>query len=614
MPPEDQKKDPLEALNERIYRANTNADARVREYEPKEQTKAYGWTPPPPPPPPKKRMPWTLKFLIGAGVFFLIAGGIAAFFIWHGTRAISSDRVQVTLTAPPSIASGDTVTFVVTVHNGNPAGINNATLFVQLPDGTRRADNDSQTMGQYTDTLGSIPAGGDATRTFQAKLFGAQNNTLTVPARVEYHTEGSNALFVSNGTLALTVTTSPVSVQVSSVQQSASGQPLTVNVTVRSNASTPLSGVALMAAYPSGFTFSSANPAPAMGSYFLVGDIAPGEQKTVQVTGTLLGQEGDQRVFRFTAGTANPDGTSSLGVTYAEGDGVVTVTHPFLNVGLSVGQSNESTITTMPGQLLNAMLTWQNTLSDTLSNARIQVKLSGNALAAGSIQNGSGFYSSTDSSVTFSSQTNPSLAALAPGDSGVGSFSFAVKPAAQLAGVSNPTVTLTVSVSGTNNGSGNGTPQTLTSTLTRTIKVGTQVALSSTLARTGGAITNTGPVPPVAGTETTYTVQWSAKNALNSVGGAKVSAVLPDYVKFTGKLDPANSGITYNDATHTVTWTVGDLGSGATNAASFQVSILPSSSQNGTSPVVVGTASFTGTDRFTMGQVTAQANPLTISL
>ena len=608
------RKDPLEALNERIYRANANAEARVRGYAPQAQPQAYGWTAPPPPQPPKKRMPWTLKFLIATGAFFVIAGGVAVFFLWHGTRAVSSANVQVTLTAPPSIASGDTVTFVVTVHNGNPAAIDNTNLIVQLPDGTRDAADDSKDYPQYTDTLGSIPAGGDATRTFQAKLFGAQDQSLAVSARVEYNTQGSNALFTSNGQQTLMVSTSPVSVQVMNVQQSASGQPLTLNVTVRSNASTPLSNVAVTAAYPSGFTFTSANPAPSMGSYFVIGDIAPGEEKTLQLTGTLVGQEGDQRVFRFTAGTANPDGTSSLGVSYAEGDGLVTVTHPFLNVALAVAQDNDDPVLANPGDSLNTSVTWQNTLNDTLSNASIQVKISGNALAAGSIQGGTGFYSSTDGTVTFSSQTNPALAMLAPGDTGAGAFSFGVKPTAQLVGVQDPTITLTVSVAGTDNGSGNGTPQTLTSTLTRTIKVGTQVALTSELDRTGGMITNPGPVPPVPGTKTTYTVKWTAKNPLNSVGGAKVTATLPSYVTFTGTLDPANSGITYNDATRTVTWDVGDLNPGATSAAAFQVAVLPSASQSGTSPIVVSAASFAGTDRFTQQAVSAEAQPLTISL
>jgi len=614
MPPEPEK-DPLQALNERIYRANANAEARVQGYVPQEQPKAYGWTPPPAPPPapPKRGMPWTVKFLIAAGAFFLLAGGVAAFFLLHGTRAISSDRVQVQVAGPTTIASGDTVTLVFTVHNGNPAAMNSTMLFAQMPDGTRRADDDTQSYDQYTDTLGTVNAGADATRSVQVKLFGAQNQALSIPVRVEYRTEGSNALFVSNATYTVTVSTSPVSVQVSTLTQSASGQPLTLDVAVRSNATSPLTNVALMAQpYPSGFVFTSATPAPVSGSYFLVGDLAPGEEKHVKLVGTLTGQEGDQRVFRFTVGTANPDGTNTLGVPYAEGDAVVTLTHPFLNVALSVGQSNVDPVIASPGQLLNAMLTWQNTLSGPLTNARIQVKVSGNALATGSIQGGSGFYSSTDSTVLFSAQTNPSLASLQSGDSGVGSFSFAVKPAAQLAGVPNPTITLSISVAGTQ--SGGGSAQTLTSTLTRTIKVGSEVSLTGALSHTGGMITNTGPVPPVAGTKTTYTVKWTAKNALNSVGGAKVSATLPDYVTFTGVLDPANSAITYNDATRTVTWNVGDLGSGATSAAGFQVSVLPSASQNGTSPIVVNAATFTGTDRFTSQQVSAQADPLTISL
>jgi len=61
-----------------------------------------------------------------------------------------------------------------------------------------------------------------------------------------------------------------------------------------------------------------------------------------------------------------------------------------------------------------------------------------------------------------------------------------------------------------------------------------------------------------------------------------------------------------------VTWVVGDLPAGTTNkSAAFQVSLLPSTSQQGTSPVLVFPQTITGFDRFVEQQVTSTAPDLT---
>ncbi|CAN5680212.1 hypothetical protein BH11PAT2_BH11PAT2_07730 [soil metagenome] len=619
MPPEAEKS-ALEALNERLYRPTPTAAPGVPEYSNHAQAERYGWTPPPPPPPPKPHMSWTLRFLIGTGIFFVLAGGVAAYLVIYGSRSISSDRVVITITTPtPTIASGDTVPIVVTVHNGNPTAMNGANLYVTLPPGTRDGTDGNTELNQYSDTLGTITAGGDSTRTVQAKLFGTEHQVLTIPVRVEYHVDGSSALYVANQQYEVTVSTSPISVQVQTLSESASGQPITLSVLVRSNAASPLTDLSVVAQLPFGFSLTSSTPKPVQGTYFTIGDLAPGEEKVIKLTGVLTGESADQRVFRFTAGSANRDGTSTLGLTYSEGDATVTLTKPFLNVSLSLNGQAADAVTALPGSAFTALLAWQNTLTDTLSNATIQATLSGNALDTTSIKGGTGFYRSSDSSVIFAKDTNGSLAALQGGDSGAGSFSFGVKPEAQLASVSNPSITLTVSVTGQRTQQGN-VPQSLTSTLTRTVKIQTNVALTSLLARTGGAGANTGPIPPKAGTETTYTVQLSARNSLNSVGGAKMTAVLPAYVRFvapigaSGVTQASAGGITYDDTSRTVTWNVGDVNPRATATANFQIAFLPSTSQNGTSPVVLGTQTFTGVDRYTQSQVTSTAPAITTQL
>jgi hypothetical protein len=608
MPPEERS--PLESLENRLYRNQDPKEVSVPAYSNQETPQAYGWEAPLPPPPPlpKKRMPWTVKFLIAAVLFLVLAGGAAAFLVFHGIRSFSSDRVAIQAQSVASIASGDTVSIVITVHNGNPTALNNATLFASLPEGSRTGDGTDAPLTQYSDVLGTVPAGGDATRTIQVKLFGTQGQSLTIPIKVEYRTDGSNAAFVSQKDYSITVSTSPISVQVQTLSQTASGQPLTLTVIVRSNASAPVQNVALSAQYPSGFTVQKTDPAASGTNFFTLGTLVPGDQKIIKISGVLIGQNADTRTFRFTAGSVNPNGTSSLGNSYAEGDATLAITHPFLNVALSLNRESADSVIASPGDTIGAMLTWQNTLTSTLTNASIKIAVTGNALAANSVSGGSGFYRSSDSSVIFDSSNNTPLASLAAGDTGAGSFTFAIKSPSALTGTKNPTVNLTVSVTGQQPSQG-GASQSLSSTVTRTVKIGTTVALTSTLSHTN--TTTSGPVPPKSGKETLYTVTLGAKNTLNSVGAAKDTFQIPSYVRYTGVAD---ASVSYNADTRTVTWNIGDLQPGAGSTAHLQLGFTPSTSQVGNSPVLVQDQNFSGVDRFTLQQAYASAPPLTTEL
>ncbi|MDB5265320.1 MAG: hypothetical protein JWM39_33 [Parcubacteria group bacterium] len=590
--------DPLDTLRARLYAPKPTQTVTPEVLSQGRPASTGAWTPPPPPiiKPARTKLPLSLWFLIGAGAFFAIAGIIAALFIVFGGRSVSASNVTIDVQGPTTIASGDTVPILISIKNNNPVPMNAATITVNLPDGTRNADNTDQALDQYSDTLGDIAPGTEVQRTVRAVLFGAENQALTIPIHVEYHTTGSNATTMKDQNYILTVTTSPVSVGVTGVTQVTSGQPVTLRVSVRSNATTALSNISLLAQYPFGFVATNATPAATSGSYFALGTFAPGEEKIVTVTGTLTGSEGDQQVFHFTAGTAKSDGSAALGLSYMSSDAIVAIAKPLLGLTVALNRASDDPVTVPAGQPVQGTVSWLNSLTDPVANAQVSVTFSGTAFDPNTVVAQNGFYRSSDNTIVFDKDSNPNLALLQPNDSGTGAFSFTPR-----SGVRNPTVILNFMVTGTRGGTTGGT---LTSTATRTVKIGTDVSLSSKIQHA------TGPTPPTPNTPTTYTVTLNAVNSINSVGGVIVTTILPSYVTFTGQVSGSQTPITYDDSSRTVSWAIGDLASGANASATFNVSLLPSVSQKGTSPIVIPTQTLTGTDRFTQAQVTASADAL----
>lgn len=561
-----------------------------------------GWTEPVAPVTKKQKFSKAVLFLAVAAVFFVIALGAAAYFLIFGGRSVSTDRIHIQVDGPPAVSSGDIVTLLISIENRNPVTARATMLSVTFPETTRSPEDASVPFTQFMDTVGDIPSGGTGEQSIRVALFGGENERVLIPMRFEYRVEGSNAVFVKEAEYEVTITSSPISVQAETVSEVAVGQPITFAVKVKSSAKERMDNIAVLAQYPFGFTAARGE-----GPVFPVGSLEPGEERTITVTGAIAGENSDERVFRFTAGERRGEERNILAVPYASTEVLVQLAKPFLATTLSVNRDTASSPIIQAGAPVQAIVSWVNTLATPILDGQVTVKLSGNALDAASVSAYSGFYRSSDTSVIYSRETESGLARLDPGATGAGSFSFRTKPGSALAGTRNPVVTATISVAGRRVGESN-VPESVSSALTRTIKVGTDLTLTARSLYSAGPFTNTGPWPPRADQATTYTIQLSLANTVNSVADATVSATLPSYVTYTGATSPADGSISYNSATRTVVWRAGDIEPGtgygaAAKTASFQVSLLPSASQRGTSPILMSAPTVSGTDRFTQGRI-----------
>ena len=600
---------PLDSLQKKLYAGGALQGPQESTFSSMRTTAPEHWKAPPPQAPQKPKMSGAVIFLGVAAAFFIIAGGITAFVLFMGGRSVSSDHVDISIEGPTTVAGGEGVPLLITIKNANPVAVTNASITLQYPDGTTEADDTATSLAHYTESLGDIAAGGSVRTTARAAFFGTENQKVTIPITVEYRTGNSNAVFVKKTQYEFVISTSPVGVTVTTLSEVASGQSLTLSVLVRSNASASLENVAVRAEYPFGFSAKSSSPEPVSGLLFSLGTLAPGEEREIRVTGTLLGQDGENRVFRFTAGALRSALSKEFGISYTAHEMSVTIAKPFFTVALGLNRDDAPTVVVREGEPIVGLLTWTNALATPILDGAILVALSGDALDASNVEVTNGFYRSLDKTIRFDRETVASLAQVKPGDTGNGSFTLVSKTGNAGSALRNPSMTLAISVSGRRVGENN-VPETVSSTLIRTIKIQSTLSLAMRAVRSLGDFENTGPWPPEADKETTYTVMLSAHNTVNSVANTVAKMTLPSYVRFTGLMNPTGA-IAFNEATREVTWTLGDIAAGASKEASFQVALLPSVSQKGTSPTLVSEATISGVDRFVQKQVSATASRVT---
>ncbi len=553
----------------------------------------------------KRRTHVAWVFFAGAFFFFLISLGIAAYLLYYGGNAVSVDKISIDIQGPTAIAGGDTVPILLTITNTNAVAIENATIEIDFPNGTKSAADAASTYPRYTENLGTLASGATVTRSIRVILFGGTGTTLTLPISLSYGTAASSAVFVKKSSYALTISSTPLSVSIDAPAEATADTPFTLTLIVRSNATVPLDNIILSGVFPFGFSVTSSS-VPLQNSNFLLGTLSPGAQKIITLTGTLLGQNGEQRVFHFTIGTAKSASDQTISVAYLTQDATVAITAPFIQTTLAFNGNTSDTVVLTPGSRQSVTVSYVNTLSTGITNATVAVAISGSAIDYDSIQTSRGFYRSADHTVVFSRDTDPSLATLAPGASGIGVFTFST-PTSNALGPS-PTITFSVSASGTNASSADLIGGTHTASTIKTARVSTAVTFTASSLHATGSFGNTGPIPPHANQATTYTVLWNIQNAGSAIAGGTVSATLPGYVSYTGL---ATSGISFNESSRTVTWNVGDLAQGVSAQGSFQISFTPSTSQKGAAPPLTGPASFSGYDRFAGVQVSATADAVT---
>ncbi|MBU6321042.1 MAG: hypothetical protein KGI78_00070 [Patescibacteria group bacterium] len=612
MPPtSDGEKSALEEERERLYAAAPPAAAKPSRFAAAVRRLPHAWAgvakplaSVAPPTVTERHVKLATYFFIGAITFFGLALVLAAYLIYFGGDSVSVDNITIQVEGPTTIAAGDTVPLTIAVTNRNPVDLENATLEADFPPGTRSATDVSSPFVAYNDALGTIKSGETVTSAVKAVVFGSAGDTLAIPIALSYGTKGSNSTFVKKYSYPLKVSSTPLSISVDTIAQTTAGKPFTITLEARSNATVPLDNVVVEGAFPFGFKLTSSS-LPAQGTDIPLGTLAPGDAKTVTLTGTLDGQNGQSEAFHFSIGTASQGG--GLGVSYMTQDATVAITAPFLETDLALNGAPVSSATLAPASTENVTVSYTNTLSTQVNDATISVEVSGGAVDYSSIRATNGFYDSSTHTITFSKDQDVALATLAPGASGVGSFVFSTVPASSFGRA--PSVTFTTSVAGSVPGDNNAAVSVAASK-TDTIKAATAVELSVSALHAAGPFANTGPIPPSAGAPTTYTIQWTAADGGGAVAGAAVTATLPAYVDYTGKTSGQGS-FSYDPQSRVVTWTAGDLAAGSAATGYFQVSFTPSTSQRGASPALVGPASFTAFDRFAGVNISASADAVT---
>lgn len=558
------------------------------------------------------------KILAGAIIFFAVALGIAAYLFFGGGNIVSSENVGISILGPVSTAGGEELSLQVSITNKNRAPLQYTDLAVEYPEGTRAPDDIAKNLPRYRTSLGVIKSGETVNHIVRVVLFGEEHSVKQMKFSVEYRVEGSNAIFVKEATYDVTVSSAPINLSLETLKEVNANQEMTLRVQVHSNANFPIDNVLLRLEYPFGFEPKSAAPKTAYGNNIWdIGTLKPGENISFEVAGVMRAEDNEKRIFSALTGIKSVKNERDIATIYSSSFAEVLVKKPFIGVILALDGDTGDTNVASPLVPVKGELTWTNNLTTQITDAAIEVKIDGMAFNKNSITVDRGFYNSNTNTIIWDKTSLGELSAIEPGATGRMNFSFTPRPllSGSDTSIRDPEIRIIVSARGTR--ASDSGAEAINESLTRVVKINSSFQLSSRAVYYTGPFGNSGPLPPSAGKTTTYTILWSITNSSSDISRAKVTAMLPSYMRWTGM--SSSGDISFNQGTGEITWNIGgvDAGVGLARPArevSFQVALTPSVSQVGQSPALVNSIVLTGIDNFTNATIRAERSSPTTNL
>lgn len=548
------------------------------------------------------------KFFLISVIFFIGALGFAYYKFSSNDSSVSSDKISITVIGNSFTKGGDDLPLQIEIANNNNANLELANLIVEYPEGAE--DNTTDVIRLPKDSIGTIKSKETVIRNIKVKLFGAEKSVRNIKISLEYHPQGSNAIFTKDISYPVTISLAPLSLTIDSPTSTTSNQPISLKVSAILNTSLPGEKPILQVTYPNNFVFDSAIPAPTYGnSVWDLSSLTTTNPITVEIKGSIIGQDGDEQVFHAYVGTSNGTDQSIVNVVYSSVLQKILITKPFLDAHILVNSQDQTEYAVSGGDTVNVDVSWVNNLSTLITDGQIIINLSGNAFDKSMVTSNNGFYDSANSQIIWDKNSVPALSEINPGESGIVSFSF--KPISLIgsqAVVKDPQVSIKVSISGRQPQLGS-TYDAINNFSEKIVKILSDFQIVSSVSYSSGSI------PPKSEMETKYKVVWTLSNSSNGIVDAQAKSILPIYVKWVGLAQGETQDITYNDVTREVTWKIGQVdpntGISSNREASFIISIQPSLSQVGSIPQLMKEIYLSGEDSFTNTLIKITRSPVT---
>ncbi|MFA5355615.1 MAG: hypothetical protein WC302_02730 [Candidatus Paceibacterota bacterium] len=523
--------------------------------------------------------------LIILGVLLVVSLGV---YYWQ-RNIYSKDILKLEILGPETVDLLEPVEYTIIYKNNGDTKLENPELIFEFPDYSIPDEGNATRITKASEELGGdIYPGEERIIIIKGRFLGKEGDAKTAKASLSYKPKNLNARYESSTTFTSILDKVPLTFEFDLPTKVDSGKEITFRLNYFSNADYPLSDLRVLVDYPAGFEFVGSNPSALEEGEWDIGLLNKAEGGRVQITGKMTGDIGEEKILRAQIGTWY-NGEFVLLKEAVKG---ITIITPTLYITQQI--NNNPGFVADPGDSLHYEIFFRNVGQDMLADMTLQVTLAGSSLDLNTLKTIDGTFEEGDNSILWDWKKVSDLQLLSPQEQGKVEFWIDVKDdwAINSSEDKNPQIKTNIYLS-----------QVREEFIT---KVNSKLEISQKGFYEDEVFGNLGPIPPVVGQETTYTIMWQLKNYYNDVSGAVVKATLPENVRLTGQIFPEDQAekFTFDSNSRELVWSVGDIlvGQGVLNtppSIAFQVALNPRAYQRGQAAVLVNQANVTGQDQWT---------------
>lgn len=541
------------------------------------------------------------------GIIILVLAGV---FIKRSL--FNTEKTVLSISGPQEARSGNLLTYEIIYENKNWLSLKNVVLTISYPESFKpeNSDNfvsDSLTSGKIN--IGEVPKGGKKKIIFNGRTYNPTGALIYLKAELRYQPGTSSTQYMAQNQLGITIISSPVSIEIMGPQYVASGDEVNYFVKYKNNGLEDMEGLRIKADYPERFSFSDSEPKAAEGNdIWYVGTLSPGQEGKISIKGKMEGEREQMKVVKAYIGAIDNNNF----ISYSEEEAKTTIVSSPILITQSVNGMISANVNA--GDTLRYNISFRNDGNIGLKDLIVTEKIDSPVLDYATLDTDGGKFDDSTKTITWKASDHPGLKNLDPGETS--SIDFLIKVKTIIPMESSQNKNYVISSVAKVDSPDIPTPIHMNKIIAGNkldLKLSSKLVLDVKGYYNDPIISNSGPIPPKVGEETTYTFHWVARNVSNDVSNAKVEAILPTGAIWTGKVFPEDARLSLNERTNVLVWEIGNMEAGAgiidrPLEVSFQVKIKPTVNQAGQSVDLLGASAFSAKDLFTGQDISAKVD------
>lgn len=529
-----------------------------------------------------------IKRIFKVTIAMLFFGLLATFWYWQ-KNTFSKGDLKLEILGPTEADLLEEIEYIVKLKNNSNFRLDNPQLIFIAPPNSLKDEKfiESKVLGEEELGLAIYP-GEEKNFSFKIQLLGKENETKTVKAILSYQPKNLKSRYQSETTFITVLKTTPITFEIDLPSKLPVGKNFTFKINYFSSLNFPLSDLRCQIEYPSRFEFLSSHPASIEKTEWVIPLLNNFQGGKIEINGNFSGEVGEIKIFKAKLGIVKEGRFIQL----KEVSRGAELVKPFIFLKQKI--NNNPDYTAFPGDWLHYEIYFRNIKDTELNNLTLFSKLEGEAFDFSTIKSEMGIFHPGDNTIIFEWKNVPELQYLPPMKEG--KVDFWVKLKEDFGNVKEPILRHKVFI-------GETSEEFVT-------KISSKLEIVQELFFSDEIFGNSGPLPPVVGEKTTYTILWRLKNYYSDVKDVKVKAKLPSWVELTGKIFPTeeSKNFVFNSSNNKVIWTVGDLerGSGVLKLGktlAFQIAFLPQEIHRGKSPELIFEIELEGLDSWTTAKL-----------